>query len=93
MKLSEAPNCAKCDKKLLHTQTPICFKIETTPLLLDAIAARQVEGMNMMRGGNLNIAEAFVPSADVLKEQPEHATTEYFCTHCAARITEVASKE
>lgn len=90
MKLSEAPNCDKCGKKLLHTQTPICFKIETTPLFLDIQAARQIEGLTMMMGGALGIAETLGPSADVLKKQSEHATTKYYCTHCAAIIAESA---
>lgn len=90
MKLSEVPNCKRCDKKLLHTQTPICFKIEVTPLFLDVQAARQIEGLTMMMGGALGIAEVLGPSPDVLKEQSEHKTIEYYCTHCAANIAEMS---
>lgn len=87
MKLSEAPSCGSCGKKLLHTQTPLCFKIEMTPLMLDLRAAQQIEGMTMMMGGALGIAEVLGPDPDVLKEMPETKTTSYLCTHCAARIT------
>ncbi|KKK57439.1 hypothetical protein LCGC14_3054430, partial [marine sediment metagenome] len=71
MKLSEAPNCGKCGKKLLHTQLPFCFKIELTTLQLDPVAAQQTQGLTMMlgsTGGALAVAEAIGVDPEVLKE-------------------------
>ena len=88
MKLSEATNCGKCGKKLLHTQLPFCFKIELTPLVLDQVAARQTEGMTMMLGGALAIAEVMVPNPEVLKEDEKMKTCTYVCFHCMTAIVD-----
>ena len=86
MKASEAPDCGKCGKKLLHTQLPICFKIELTPLVLDKVAAQQTEGMAMMFGGHLAIAEAMVSNPEVLKEDEATKTQTYLCFQCMTSL-------
>lgn len=86
MKLSEAPKCGKCGEGLLHTQLPFCFKIELTPIQLDQRAAQQTEGLTMMFGGALQLAEIMGPDPEVLKEDATMKTQTHVCFYCLTTI-------
>ena len=59
------------------------YRVTVETFVLNPRAAREVEGLSLMFGGQLALAEAFAPQPDVLVTAPELKSEHVVCIECA----------
>jgi hypothetical protein len=67
MKGSEIRMCDGCGEALIKHPMANFYVVTSSPAMIDRAAFNQTQGLAMMFGGNLAIAEAMSPDADIVK--------------------------
>lgn len=74
--------CAACGKGLMHDNQILCTRIVVTRLAANLRAIERQAGLEMMLGGNVEIAHVMGEQADMLVPLDEEATV-FLCDSCA----------
>lgn len=81
MKRNELTKCKICGKGLMHTGTPLFYRIKVERLAFDMSVIHQQAGMENFFGGNLDIAEAFTTNENIANPL-EKGTEALVCQKC-----------
>lgn len=80
MKRSEAKPCPVCRRPLCHSRSSNVYRVRIESLLIDRVAVRRAEGLEMMLG---NLAEVMGPNEDLAACFCSREVI--LCFDCAAR--------
>jgi ABC-type uncharacterized transport system permease subunit len=81
-KQSEIKPCAFCKQGILHSASPLFYRVKVEQMVLDMQAIRRQAGLEMMMGSAAGLAAIMGPNEDMAKSFGD-AQNILICNECA----------
>lgn len=82
MKRKDLKSCAMCGKGLMHSGSPMFYKIKIESMIFDTQVLQQQAGLEMMLGSP-ELASIMGPDGDIAKKAAENEIL--ICMECAIK--------